>query len=56
MDRYEYRIHVYLSGDTRMLLCTVYTADAVGAILAALCGAAKPHYARIEVEIGPMSP
>jgi hypothetical protein len=53
---YEYRIYVFLAGDTRMQLCTVYTAEAAGALVASLCGASRPCYARIEIEIGPVTP
>lgn len=51
MTAYRFQIWVYLAGETRMLLCTVESADAVGAVLTTLCGAAHPEYSRIEVEL-----
>lgn len=50
---YEYRIIVYLAGDTPMHLCTVDTAEGAGAIVASLCGASRPHWSKIEVQIAP---
>lgn len=55
MTPYCFRIHVYLSGDTKYLLCTVETADAAAEIVRMLCGVARPEYQRIEVEISRMA-
>lgn len=50
---HHYRIFVYLAGETRMLLCTVFSADAVAAVLRTLCAADQPEYTRLEVEMIP---
>lgn len=55
MTAYCFRIHVYLSGDTKYLLCTVESADAAAEIIRCLCGVARPEYQRIEVEISRMT-
>lgn len=48
---YHYRIYVFLAGETRMLLCTVESPEAVGSVLVTLCRADHPEYTRIEVEM-----
>lgn len=56
MTPYEYRIHITLPGETEYHLCTVYSAEAVAAVMAALCGAARPNYHRVSVMIAPLTP
>lgn len=51
--KHEYRVYVYLAGDARYLLCTVLTAEGVGALMTALCQPENPGYSKIEVEIAP---
>jgi hypothetical protein len=50
---YEYRIVVYLAGDTPMQLCTVDTAEMAGAVVSMLCGVDHPGYGRLEIQIVP---
>jgi hypothetical protein len=56
MNQYEFRIYVLLSGDMEYLLCTVYTPEAAAAVVGALCGAAKPAYTRVSIQIAPVTP
>lgn len=51
--KYEYRIHIYQAGDTKMHLCTCDDANGAASIVLSLCIASRPGYARIEVEIAP---
>lgn len=48
---YNYRVSVWLAGDTKMLLCTVSSPEAVAAVIKTLCRAEKPEYTRLEVEL-----
>lgn len=48
---HHYRIYVYLAGDTKMLLCTVSSPEAVGSVITTLCRAEQPEYQRVEIEI-----
>lgn len=50
---YEYRVYVFLAGDTRMQLCVCDDPEGAAAIVLSLCRASRPGYARIEVEIAP---
>lgn len=48
---YHYEIYVWLSGDQRMLLCTVESAEGVASVLRTLCSAERPAFQRIEVQL-----
>lgn len=51
MER-EYRIIVFLSGDTPYHLCTVSLPEMAAEVIRVLIGADKPEYLRVAVEIG----
>lgn len=57
MKDYQYRIYVYLAGETRMQLCEVSSPEAVAAVISTLCRVDNPAYTRLEVELfKPMVP
>lgn len=51
MKEYQYRIYVYLAGETRMQLCEVGSPEAVAAVISTLCRVDNPAYTRLEVEL-----
>lgn len=54
---YQYRIYVYLAGETKMQLCEVSSPEAVAAVISTLCRVDAPAYTRLEIELfKPLNP